>query len=279
MLEWAANFIGTRSTSPVHTHGKQVDENGNMNTEIKSSSQVRAQGRGGPSTWWPALRFTPRWLRVVVAVALVLDLIVLCGDVFAYLNRNGVSVLPGIFSLWLPSSEDGSVAELYGHLQLLAAVVALVLVWRATRVGIYAAWALAFAALVADDFFQIHERVGEILVDTFSVPAVAGLRAQDLGEIAVWAVAGIILGGLLVVAHLRASPRHRSDSWLLAAATVVLAVFAVALDLIDSFVRRLTGQGALTSLMDFAESAGELLTMTLMLFVALAIWARQRSAP
>ena len=210
---------------------------------------------------------------------MVLDVLVLCGDVFAYLNRNGVSILPGIFAQWLPSSEDGSVAELYGHVQLLAAVVALVLVWRASRVSVYGAWALAFTALVADDFFQIHERVGEVLVDTFSLPAVAGLRAQDVGELVVWAVAGIVLGVLLVVTHRRASPRHRSDSWLLAAATVVLALFAVALDMVDAVVKRLTGQGTLTSLMDYAESGGELLTMTLMLFVALAIWVRQRSDP
>src|SRR5918998_4813521 len=88
----------------------------------------RGVGRARPSVWWPALAFTPRWLRVVVGAALVLDVLVLCGDVFAYLNRNGVSILPGIFAQWLPSSEDGSVAELYGHLQLLVAVVALVLV-------------------------------------------------------------------------------------------------------------------------------------------------------
>lgn len=245
-------------------------------TKLRKASGV---GRVSPSTWWPALTFTPRWVRVVVAVALVLDVLVLFGDVFAYLNRRGVAILPGIFEQWLDASEDGSVAELYGHLQLLAAVIALVLVWRATRVGVYAAWALAFAALVADDFFQIHERVGERLVDTFSLPAVAGLRAQDLGELLVWAVAGIVLGGLLVVTHLRASPRHRSDSWLLAAATGFLALFAVGLDMVDAVVKRLTGQGTLTSLMDYAESAGELLTMTLMLFVALVIWVRQRSDP
>jgi hypothetical protein len=138
-------------------------------------------GRVSPATWWPTLPFTPRWLRVVVAIVLVLDVLVLSGDVFAYLNRNGVAILPGVFTPWLDASEDGSVAELFGHLQLLAAVVALVLVWRATRVSVYAAWALAFTALVADDFFQIHERVGKMLIDSFSLPAVAGLRAQDLG--------------------------------------------------------------------------------------------------
>lgn len=245
-------------------------------TKLRKGPGVR---RVSPATWWPALTFTPRWLRVVVAAALVLDVLVLSGDVFAYLNRHGVPVLPGVFTPWLDAPEDGSVAELYGHLKLLAAVVALVLVWRATRVSVYAAWALAFTALVADDFFQIHERVGAMLVDTFSLPAVAGLRAQDLGELVVWAAAGIIMGGLLVVTHLRASPRHQSDSWLLAAATALLALFAVALDMVDALVKRLTGQGTLTSLMDHAESAGELLTMTLMLFVALAIWVRQRSDP
>ncbi|HYI33378.1 MAG TPA: hypothetical protein VEX88_07955 [Glaciibacter sp.] len=245
-------------------------------TKLPKGPKVR---RVSPATWWPALTFTPRWLRVVVAVALVLDVLVLSGDVFAYVNRRGVPILPGVFAPWLDASEDGSVAELYGHLQLLAAIVALVLVWRATRVGVYAAWALAFAALVADDFFQIHERVGEMLVDTFSLPAVAGLRPQDLGELVVWAAAGIVVGGLLVVTHLRAGPRHRSDSWLLAASAAVLALFAVALDMVDAVVKRMTGQGTLTSLLDYAESAGELLTMTLMLFVALAIWVRQRSDP
>jgi hypothetical protein len=56
------------------------------------------------------------WLRVVVSVALILDLLVLCGDVIAYLNRNGSSILPDLFRGWLRSTEDGSVGELYGHL-------------------------------------------------------------------------------------------------------------------------------------------------------------------
>jgi hypothetical protein len=235
--------------------------------------------RVSPATWWPALNFTPGWLRVVVAVILVLDVLVLSGDVFVYLNRRGVSILPRVFIPWLDASEDGSIAELYGDLQLLAAVVALVLVWRATGVSVYAAWALTFTALVADDFFQIHERVGEMLVDTLSLPSVAGLGAQDLGELVVWAAAGIVLGGMLVVSHLQAGPRHQSDSWLLAAATGLLALFAVALDMVHPIVKRLTGQETLTSLMSYAESAGELLTMTLMLFVSLAIWVRQRLDP
>lgn len=245
-------------------------------TELREG---RGVGRRSPSTWWPALAFIPRWLRVVVAVALTLDLLILCGDVILYLNRHGSINLPSGFDAVLASTEDGSIGELYGHLQLLAAVVPLVLVWRATRVGVYAAWALIFTFLVVDDFFLIHEQVGKFLVATFSLPAVAGLRAQDLGELLVWAAAGVILAALLVVTHLRASPRYRNDSWLLAVATFILAFFAVALDMAAVIVKHLTGRGTLASSINFVEAAGELVAMTLIFFVAVTIWARQRSDP
>ncbi|WIM73288.1 hypothetical protein QP028_07285 [Corynebacterium suedekumii] len=76
------------------------------------------------------------------------------------------------------------------------------------RIGVYAAWGVVMAAIVIDDMLQLHERVGEVLVREFDLPAIGGLRPQDSGELAVWGELAGVLGIGLLIAHIRApAPR------------------------------------------------------------------------
>lgn len=127
---------------------------------------------------------------------------------------------------------DNSYAELFGYAQLVCAVVALGFVWRDQRAGVYAAWVLVLLAVLADDLLLLHERGGEELVSAWDLPAVAGLRSQDLGELAVWGLLTVVCLPALLIAHLRAGQRDRRNSWILLGLTAVLAVPAVLVDML-----------------------------------------------
>ncbi|WP_150307189.1 hypothetical protein [Planctomonas psychrotolerans] len=170
---------------------------------------------------------------------------------------------------------DGSHIEMLGHIQLVAAAVILVFLCIGRRVMVYGAWAAIVIALVIDDLFQVHERVGADLVTTFDLPALIGLRAQDLGELLTWAGLAGILGVLLLVAHLRAPLPDRRNSLLLAVLTVFLAVFAVGVDQAHVIIQPHVPLWIDTAL-TLTETAGELLGMTLILIAVHTMAVRPR---
>jgi hypothetical protein len=141
----------------------------------------------------------------------------------------------------------------------------------------FAVWTAILVTLVVDDFFQIHERVGAQLVRDFDLPAVAGLRPQDLGELLVWAVFAAVLGSALLLAYYTASQEDRRHSRALFGWLCVLAFFAVVIDMVDVIVEPYVSH--LVSLaLTLTETAGELVGMTLIVLAVCRI-ALPRSTP
>ena len=154
--------------------------------------------------------------------------------------------------------------EIIGHVQLIAAIVMLVAILRRRVVLVLVAWTLILAALVVDDLFMIHERVGTTLVGLLGLPSLAGLRGQDMGELIVWGAMIVPLGIVLVIGHLRAGPSDRRDSRALLIRVAILAAFAVALDAVShplgALVPPIVGTG-----LTLVETSGELIAMSLIL--------------
>ncbi|MBG6216153.1 hypothetical protein IWX75_000590 [Arthrobacter sp. CAN_A6] len=169
---------------------------------------------------------------------------------------------------------DGSYAELAGHGVLVIASLLLVALTLRLRSGwAYGAWALVLAGLVVDDFFLLHERGGEYLAGVLSLPSVLNLRPVDLGELIVWAAEAAVLGIVLIRAHLASSRGVRRDSWSLLALMVVLALFAVLIDMIHIAVESGISQRS-NNIFGLAETAGELGVMALILLRAVQIFLR-----
>ncbi|GAA0987474.1 hypothetical protein ENKNEFLB_00791 [Nocardioides aquaticus] len=204
----------------------------------------------------------------------VVDAVVLTGNVLH-------SLAPGSGLLtdreaW-NGNTDGSYAEMLGHAQLLLAVAILAVLWRRRGGAIYGAWALLLAVVVADDFLRIHETAGSWAAVTFGLPGPGGLRAQDVGELGVWAALGLVLGSVVVVAHLR-SPDHRDVTWTLARLLLVLAAFAVVVDMMGSAVARFLEFSALR-MTTFLETTGELGAMSLILLGVHQMMLRPTAPP
>ena len=203
----------------------------------------------------------------MLGVALVLlDLLLLAANL-AHLTADQPGEPVTIFSgpVW-NGDLDGSFLELFGHLQLIGAAVVLAFLTVVRRSFLHAAWALALLVVVVDDFAQVHELQGGLLGARLGLPAVLGLRPQDLGELIVWGVEGVVVGVVLVVATVLATRQQRRESVVLLGCIVVLAVFGVGVDqahiIIEPHVPPLVAT-AITLL----ETAGELGAMTLVVLV------------
>lgn len=217
-------------------------------------------------------------VRLLLTCLITLDVLVMAGNVVHLKVNEPQERHDPIFSAPAWNGDlDGSYPEFLGYLQLIAAIVVLVTLCRHRRTLLYAAWALVLTAVVADDLLRLHERIGATLARGLDLPAVGGLRAQDLGELGVWAAGAALLAPLLLVAHLRAPAADRRNSLLLLVLFVLLFGFAAGLDLVHVAVLPYVSTGTMRVL-TLTETAGELAVMSLML-VAVARMAMRPPGP
>ena len=203
---------------------------------------------------------------------LIVDVLLLVGNVAHHATNDPGEPLTRFQDPRWRGDLDESFAEILGHAQIVVAVVVLLVVAVFRRTLVHAAWALAFAGLFLDDFLQVHERLGAVLAARWGLPAVAGLRSVDLGEVLVWAGEALVLGVVVVVATVLSDGRGRRDSLVLFGCMVVIAVFGVGVDQLHSVVEPHVAHVVAVGL-SLTETAGELLGMSLVLFAAAAMVA------
>lgn len=168
---------------------------------------------------------------------------------------------------------DGGFAELWGYGQALAAALLLVLLFRRWHQPVHAAWAALFVVIAVDDAAQVHERVGEWLATSLDLPELIGLRAQDAGELAVWAALAAGLVAMIVVTHRRSDPRARTHVRPLGLAVGFLVAAGVGLDMLAIIVKEGTRTYRLVST---AEDLGELVALSVAVAVAARLLQRAR---
>ncbi len=210
----------------------------------------------------PTKRRTSWLFRGLALALLCVALLLLAGQIAHY------SDAPGFLDVAWNGDFDGSFVEVFGYIQLLAASVLLVILWGRRRAAIYGAWALTLAVLAADDLLMIHEYGGEYVARALRLQAIGPVEAQELGEFAIWTIMAVPLGAILLIAHRRANKEDRRMSRVLFALLVLLAVFTVGVDLVNSTLDD-TQPILLRISVTLVESAGELLVMSVILIVVL----------
>jgi hypothetical protein len=216
---------------------------------------LRAGGRAGSR------------LSLALAVLLVADLLLIAASVEA--QRRGWS--DGRYRQWLLRAENGW-PEQFGYAKEATCAALLLLLWRRTGLGVFAAWAAVFACALADDRLQLHERGGAFLARHLPLPELAGLRAQDLGELAVWALVGMFPLVAVAVLH-RRSPGHvRAASRGLAVIVAGFAFFGVVVDQFHAMTRG----GPLDHMLGVLEDGGELVLLSVAVYYAGALVAGAR---
>lgn len=168
---------------------------------------------------------------------------------------------------------DGSLAELWGLLQLSSAAVLLVLLARRVpKHGILGTWGAVLLVMVADDLFRLHERAGAFLDLEHRVPALSAAGGQELGGLAFWAAVGTVLSVALVHSYTTSAAPARRAALILLAVTGPLGAVAVSYVLLSAFGGGL-GDGTLALVLADVRVTVKLLSMTACLLLALH-WSR-----
>ena len=218
------------------------------------------------------------WFRTWVALAALGTLVfyalhvahVIAGTRF---DAGGVLFDAG-FKAWDFSIEaEQGYAEWFEYLMLAFIVINVARLAFTCRRPVYVAFLFIFVYALADNALAIHERLGAFLVDRLALPPAFGLRGQDLGELATWALFGVPLLGFLCFALWRTEGRHRSVGLTLTGWFFVFAFFGGAVDMMHSLIRH---QGAWERIAGFVEDGGEMAVIAVILTLTLAVPAYLR---
>jgi len=157
-------------------------------------------------------------------------------------------------------SESGMAAQYQYIKQVwLAACLALALIQ--TRNTAFFGWALIFAFLLLDDLLMIHERLGRLIAGSLELPAIFGLRPNDLGEVAAAAGIGCIVVTFVILAFRRGGEESRHLSADLLCLLVALAVFGVFFDVLHTIAY--FRAPALAQMFSMIEDGGEMLVVSI----------------
>ena len=121
----------------------------------------------------------------------------------------------------------------------------------------YLAWSLLFLYFLADDALRLHESFGRILSQ--DLPQIYGLKAQDLGELIVTAIAGTIIFSFIFITYYKSKDFEKWVSKKLFFMVLILVFFAVGVDMLHSAISSLDG------FFGVIEDGGELFAMSVIL--------------
>ena len=243
--------------------------------------------RGGPPTnWrleWPRLSREALRSAVVqgrrsgalhvLAALLALIPVLLVGHL---LHTNGIG--PFGSRRWYVD-RDRSYMEFLGYVQVIGAGLLLLVLAVRRRIPVDAGWGAALTVVMLDDALEWHETGGTWLERTGSVPAAAGLRSQDLGELLTWGVLAAAVLVVLLATHRRSTASARRDSWRLGALIGLLVVFAVGVDMAHIALGAITTSSRIDLLALWLESSGEVGAMAALLAYAVHMARRSSDDP
>ena len=203
-------------------------------------------------------------------------LLLICGDLAYMAIHLGFLYVPAMRGRHYSLETDRGLAEFYQYVKQLWIVLCLAIAFLRRRHLVLLAWSGFFGFLMLDDALELHERAGLWLGQRLSLPAVAGLRPDDLGELLVAGTVGASLLLLLAAAWWR----EREPTWRLSRVllilTVALGVCGVIVDTVH--VIAYFRAPAISDPLAFLEDGGELVIVSVLTAYALDLAVRTAPA-
>jgi hypothetical protein len=159
-----------------------------------------------------------------------------------------------IFALW----RDRGPAEFFQYMKYIWVLTLFVYIFLKRRRFLFLVYSLLFGYFQIDDFFEGHETMGGYLAEYLSLPSIFGLRPQDLGEFAFYAVVGGFFFSLITIFHLRSDPYTRTISTIMIIMILLLAFFGVGIDMVGMMF----ADENVSAFVNMIEDAGELVVMS-----------------
>jgi hypothetical protein len=133
-------------------------------------------------------------------------------------------------------SRDNGYAEFFQYTKFLWIILLLTGIARTTRAPGYIAWTLLFIYFLTDDAFQLHENLGQTIARNLDFVPPMSVRLQDVGELIVTAIAGVVIFPLLILAYWRGSQLFRRVSLDFVLFLAILVFVGVAVDLVHEAI-------------------------------------------
>lgn len=153
---------------------------------------------------------------------------------------------------------DQGWAERFQYLKALSIAGLAAWLGRRSQAVVLWVWGGLFGYIVIDDSLSIHESYGHHLQHVFDLPALWGLRPQDLGELVVLSTVATVFVCLLAVATALSSHWARAVTADLLMLLVGLALFGVVVDMLHIVAAAHAIRG-----FTLLEDGGELVMMSL----------------
>lgn len=163
--------------------------------------------------------------------------------------------------------------EHFEYAKTLLCVLALLGCWTRTRQPIYAAVAFAFGFVLADNALEIHEHLGVAAIPLFMPAArVFETAPQAIGEAAVYAIAAVVIFGLIALAHRRTEAKHRHRALAFVLLLGALGAFGAGVDLVHAAVGH--AHNELDLAFGLLEDGGELTILSVICALSLATYVK-----
>ena len=216
--------------------------------------------------WWKKVAtetVTPNNLNLKILMGLILVDLVVIG-----LNFYNSWIPDDQWSEFLALASDNSIGELVQYCKwFLITVLFVLLIIKRSSIS-YLSWALVFLYLLLDDSMQIHETVGGYLMQGYDFATPGGLRLQDIGELAVSAIAGSTLLLISIWAYKKGDDFFKITTQNMLYLFLALVFFGVVFDVIAVMVY----SGNITAFFfDVFEDGGEMIVASLMLWYAVLV--------
>lgn len=191
-------------------------------------------------------------------------------------------ILIHAYSLSLPLNEntqnlrldmDFGYAEIFQYVKYICAAILLVGAFFHSKIGVYLTWAMFFIFLFVDDAFAFHEIFGEKFVRYFNISGFAGLRAQDIGELAMAAFLGLLFVLPFFYSFFKGSEKSKEVTTHFVLLVGILLFFGIGIDMVHSFMKAIPGSGVLTVI----EDAGEMLAVSLLVWYSLYLYLEKNN--
>jgi hypothetical protein len=208
----------------------------------------------------------------ILALLISIDFVFL---VLAFFNKYTTYFNDWRFAL----TYDWGYAEIYQYLKEVYIAAAFLLFVYFRKFSGYFVWSGLFFYFFLDDAFQFHEKVGAIIAQNFNFETMFGLRAQDFGELIVYAGVGFIFFCFGILSYLKYDNFHKKVWRTLFVLIIMLVVFGVGFDMLHQVMENTNisiGIFRIGSLVGAMEDFGEMIVMSVIVWYTVVVYQKDK---
>ncbi|NJN75426.1 MAG: hypothetical protein HC796_03210 [Synechococcaceae cyanobacterium RL_1_2] len=153
-------------------------------------------------------------------------------------------------------TRDFGFAEMYQYIkEFWCILLATLLLWK-TKEKSYLSWILMLVYILLDDSMRIHETLGKVIGRQLNFVEIFGIRNIDVGEFAVFAIAGIVTIGLISICFKHGSKLFKQLTLDLFLFIALLVFFGVIVDVVHIVINENTIGKVFGTIEDYGEMLG-----------------------